>query len=110
MKLLLLLCVQILFVSIDVSQAVPNVLNYFGVSEDEAPTARIIDMETGKKYNIATEKYTIESMSQLCQEVVDGTAQVNQHTRMYHWLLHKHGDTVRPPLDDWFCCLAEFSV
>lgn len=68
---------QILFISIDVSQSLPNVLNYFGVSEDDAPTARIINMETGKKFNIATKKYTVESMSQLCQEVVDGTAQVN---------------------------------
>lgn len=70
---------QILFVSIDVSQSLPNVLNYFGVSEDDVPTARIVNMETGKKYKIAAEKYTIESMSQLCQEIVDGTAQVN-HT------------------------------
>lgn len=66
---------KILFISIDVSQSFPNVLNYFGVSEDDAPTARIINMETGKKFNIATKKYTLESMSQLCQEVVDGTAQ-----------------------------------
>lgn len=87
---LLLFCVQILFISIDVSQSLPNVLNYFGVSEDDAPTARIINMETGKKFNIATKKYTLESMSQLCQEVVDGTAQVNYtrarkhaHTRTY---------------------------
>lgn len=62
------------------SQSLPNVLNYFGVSEDEAPTARVINMETGKKYKIATEKYTLESMSQLCQEILDGTAKVN-HTR-----------------------------
>lgn len=90
MRTLFLFCVQILFIAIDVSQSLPNVLNYFGVSEDEAPTARIINMETGKKYKIATEKYTLESMSQLCQEIVDGTAQVNrththkhEHTRMY---------------------------
>lgn len=87
---LLLFCVQILFISIDVSQSLPNVLNYFGVTEDDAPTARIINMETGKKFNIATKKYTLEAMSKLCQEVVDGTAEVNYtctrkhaHIKMY---------------------------
>lgn len=73
---------QILFISIDVSQSLPNVLNYFGVTEDDVPTARIINMESGKKYKIATEKYTLESMSKLCQELVDGTAQVN-HTHVH---------------------------
>lgn len=73
---------QILFISIDVSQSLPNVLNYFGVTEDDVPTARIINMETGKKYKIATEKYTLESMSKLCHELVDGTAKVN-HTHVH---------------------------
>lgn len=73
---------QILFVTIDVSQQIDHVLNYFGVSKDDAPTVRIIDMESGKKYNIATEKYTKEALSQLCQEVVDGTAQVT-HARTH---------------------------
>lgn len=72
---------QILFVTIDVSQNIDHVLNYFGVSKDDAPTVRIIDMESGKKYNIATEKFTKEALLQLCQEVVDGTAQVTHaHT------------------------------
>lgn len=78
----LLLWAQILFVSIDVSQSLPNVLNYFGVSENDVPTARVINMETGKKYKISTEKYTLESMSQLCKEIVDGTAQV-KHTQAH---------------------------
>lgn len=70
------------------SQQIDHVLNYFGVSKDDAPTVRIIDMETGKKYNIATEKFTKEALLQLCQEVVDGTAQVT-HARTCTQA-HKH--------------------
>lgn len=51
-------------------------LNYFGVSEGDAPTARLINMQTGKKFTIDSDKLTTESLLQLCQEVIDGTAKV----------------------------------
>ncbi|XP_042341616.1 LOW QUALITY PROTEIN: protein disulfide-isomerase-like [Plectropomus leopardus] len=65
---------KMLFVVIDVTAALSHVLKYFGVSENDAPTARIIDMDTEKKFTIAAGDLTTDSLRQLCQEVVDGTA------------------------------------
>jgi len=66
---------KMLFIMIDVTEAMSHVLKYFGVSEDDAPTVRIINMETGKKFNIATGDLSINSLRQLSQEVVDGSAE-----------------------------------
>lgn len=58
-------------------------LNYFGVSEGDVPTARLINMETSKKFTINSDKLTTESLLQLCQEVIGGTAKVahvQEHT------------------------------
>ncbi|XP_023273166.1 protein disulfide-isomerase-like [Seriola lalandi dorsalis] len=65
---------KMLFIVIDVTTAVSHVLTYFGVSENDTPTARIINMDTGKKFNIAAGDLTADSLRQMCQEVVDGTA------------------------------------
>ncbi|XP_031158210.1 protein disulfide-isomerase A2 [Sander lucioperca] len=65
---------KMLFVVIDVTEALSNVLNYFGVSENDAPTARLINMDTGKKFRIGAGELTANSLRQLCQDVVDGTA------------------------------------
>ncbi|KAK5865759.1 hypothetical protein PBY51_020003 [Eleginops maclovinus] len=65
---------KMLFVVLDVTEAMSHVLNYFGVSEKDAPTARIINMETGKKFNIDSGDLNTNSLRQLCQGVVDGTA------------------------------------
>uniref|UniRef100_A0A8C9X8I3 protein disulfide-isomerase n=1 Tax=Sander lucioperca TaxID=283035 RepID=A0A8C9X8I3_SANLU len=65
---------EMLFVVIDVTEALSNVLNYFGVSENDAPTARLINMDTGKKFRIGAGELTANSLRQLCQDVVDGTA------------------------------------
>ncbi|XP_040002662.1 protein disulfide-isomerase A2 [Xiphias gladius] len=65
---------KMLFIVIDVTKALSHVLTYFGVSASDAPTARIINMETGKKFNIASRDLTANSLRQLCQEVVDGNA------------------------------------
>lgn len=51
-------------------------LTYFGVSEGDSPTARLINMETGKKFSIKSDNLTTESLLQLCQEVLAGTAKV----------------------------------
>ncbi|XP_078119938.1 protein disulfide-isomerase A2 [Sander vitreus] len=66
---------KMLFVVIDVTEALSNVLNYFGVSENDAPTARLINMDTGKKFRIGAGELTANSLRQLCQDVVDGTAE-----------------------------------
>ncbi|XP_053273692.1 protein disulfide-isomerase A2 [Pleuronectes platessa] len=65
---------KMLFIVIDVTAAMSHVLTYFGVAEGDAPTARIINMETGKKFNIDTSDLSPDSLRQLCQEVVGGTA------------------------------------
>ncbi|KAL6110933.1 pdia2 [Pungitius sinensis] len=65
---------KMLFVKIDVPSPLPNVLNYFGVSEKDAPTLRLINIETGKKFSIASGDLSADSLRQLCQDVVAGTA------------------------------------
>ncbi|XP_020495383.2 protein disulfide-isomerase A2 [Labrus bergylta] len=65
---------KMLFISIDVTEALSHVLKYFGVSEKDAPTSRIVNMETGKKFAIASGDLTAESLGELCQAVLDGTA------------------------------------
>lgn len=82
-----------LFIVIDVTESLSHVLNYFGVSEDDAPTVRTINMDTGKKYAIDSEDLTANSLQQLCQEVVDGTAKVLQthtHTHVLHSVRQEH--------------------
>lgn len=53
-------------------------MNYFGVSESDIPTARLINMENQKKFSINSDKLTLESILQMCEEVVDGTAKVTR--------------------------------
>ena len=66
---------------IDVTGSISHVLNYFGVSASDAPTVRIIDMDTGEKFAITAADLTADSLTQLCQEVLDGSAKVTQtHT------------------------------
>lgn len=72
---------QILFISIDVTLPITHVLNYFGVSKDDVPTARLINMETGKKFNINSDNLNVDSLTQLCHDVLDGNAKVTHiHT------------------------------
>lgn len=78
-----------LFILINVTQAMSHVLNYFGVSEKDAPTVRIMNMETQKKFSISSAGFTADSLRQLCKEVVEGAAKVKQplshlsHTVIY---------------------------
>uniref|UniRef100_A0A665W7E2 Protein disulfide-isomerase n=1 Tax=Echeneis naucrates TaxID=173247 RepID=A0A665W7E2_ECHNA len=66
--------VTMLFIVIDVMDDLPHVLKYFGVSKSDAPTVRIIDMDTEKKFSIAKGDLTEDSLRQMCQEVFTGTA------------------------------------
>uniref|UniRef100_A0A8C3A9T9 protein disulfide-isomerase n=1 Tax=Cyclopterus lumpus TaxID=8103 RepID=A0A8C3A9T9_CYCLU len=66
---------KMLFVLIDTATTVANVLNYFGVSDKDVPTARLVSMETGKKFNTEGGDLAIKSLRRLCQDVVDGTAE-----------------------------------
>lgn len=78
-----------LFIVIDVTEALSHVLKYFAVSANDAPTARIINMETGKKFTITAGDLTANSLSKLCQEVVDGTAKVT-HTHLSYSVTQQH--------------------
>ncbi|KAI3352493.1 hypothetical protein L3Q82_005445 [Scortum barcoo] len=65
---------KMLFIVIDVTEALSHVLKYFGVSEKDAPTARIINMKTEKKFTLAAGDLTVDALGKLCQEVLDGSA------------------------------------
>ncbi|MEQ2230111.1 hypothetical protein ILYODFUR_025918, partial [Ilyodon furcidens] len=65
---------KMLFILINVTEELSHVLNYFGVSESDVPTARIINMDSQKKFSIPSGDLTVDSLRQLCQEVVDGSA------------------------------------
>ncbi|XP_077381306.1 protein disulfide-isomerase-like [Festucalex cinctus] len=64
---------KMLFISIDVSTDVSFVLEFFGVSASDVPAARIINMDTGKKFKLDTADL-IGDLPPLCQHVLDGTA------------------------------------
>lgn len=69
-----------LFITIDVTAELSHVLKYFGVSESDAPTVRVISMETQKKFAIPSGDLTENSLRQLCQEILDNTAKVSPHS------------------------------
>ncbi|XP_057699393.1 protein disulfide-isomerase A2 [Corythoichthys intestinalis] len=64
---------KMLFITIDVSAELSFVLDFFGVSAAEAPTARIMNMGTGKKFKVDSSDL-LSGLPSLCQEVLDGTA------------------------------------
>lgn len=67
-----------LFISIDVTAGFGHVLTYFGVSADDAPTVRVINIKTGIKFNTNSDKLTLDSLRQLCQDVLEGNAKVKR--------------------------------
>ncbi|XP_077575784.1 protein disulfide-isomerase A2 [Stigmatopora nigra] len=64
---------KMLFITIDVSAALSFVLEFFGVSATEAPTSRIMNMDTGKKFKLDSSDL-LNDLPSLCQQVLDGTA------------------------------------
>lgn len=77
-----------LFITIDVTEALSHVLKYFGVSESDAPTVRIISMDTQKKFIVPSGDLTEDSVRQLCQDILDDTATVSHPT--FHTFLKSH--------------------
>lgn len=54
-------------------------LKYFGLTEGDAPTVRIINTDTVKKYALGG-AITTQSLTEFCQGVLDGTIKVTwQH-------------------------------
>nr|XP_057922232.1 protein disulfide-isomerase A2 isoform X2 [Doryrhamphus excisus]XP_057922241.1 protein disulfide-isomerase A2 isoform X2 [Doryrhamphus excisus] len=64
---------KMLFITIDVTLPLSFVLDYFGVSAAQAPTARLMNMDAGKKFTVDAEDL-VSSLPRLCQDVLDGTA------------------------------------
>ncbi|XP_061626567.1 protein disulfide-isomerase A2 [Phyllopteryx taeniolatus] len=71
---------KMLFITIDVSTELSFVLDFFGVSAADAPTARIVNMDTGKKFK-ADASDLVSALPPLCQEVLDGTAEPYYRTQ-----------------------------
>uniref|UniRef100_A0A8C8RE66 protein disulfide-isomerase n=1 Tax=Pelusios castaneus TaxID=367368 RepID=A0A8C8RE66_9SAUR len=63
---------QVLFVLIDVNGEGAQVLQYFGLKSHEVPTIRFINIETNKKYRMATDVFTTPSVGAFLQDVLDG--------------------------------------
>lgn len=75
------LCCQVLFVVVDVAADNGHVLQYFGLKADEAPTLRLINMETNKKHApAAREPITAASVTTFCEAVLHGQVQVPRET------------------------------
>ncbi|XP_072320196.1 protein disulfide-isomerase-like [Eucyclogobius newberryi] len=65
-----------LFILLDINDPeLEHVKEYFGVKASDAPTVRIYDMNNRKKYSMSPSPFTPEAVRQLCQGVLDGTAQ-----------------------------------
>lgn len=70
-------CWQVLFVVVDVSANNNHVLQYFGLSAEEAPTLRFINMETTKKYKPADRgPVTAAWVTTFCHSVLSGKVKV----------------------------------
>ncbi|XP_040829598.1 protein disulfide-isomerase A2 [Ochotona curzoniae] len=67
---------KVLFVVVDVAADNGHVLQYFGLKADEAPTLRLINMETNKKHApAAREPITAASVTTFCEAVLHGQVQ-----------------------------------
>uniref|UniRef100_A0A8C3XJ70 protein disulfide-isomerase n=1 Tax=Chelydra serpentina TaxID=8475 RepID=A0A8C3XJ70_CHESE len=66
---------QVLFVLIDVNGEGAQVLQYFGLKSHEAPTMRFINVETNKKYRMATDEFATQAVGSFAQAVLDGKVQ-----------------------------------
>jgi len=68
---------QVLFVVVDVGADNDHVLQYFGLKAEEAPTLRLINIETTKKYAPADGgPVTAASITTFCHAVLGGHVKV----------------------------------
>ncbi|XP_019363048.1 PREDICTED: protein disulfide-isomerase A2 [Gavialis gangeticus] len=63
---------QVLFVLIDVNGYGANVLHFFGLKSHDAPTLRFINIETNRKYRMASEDFSAQAVGSFTQDVLDG--------------------------------------
>lgn len=71
-------CWQVLFVVVDVAGDTGHVLQYFGLKAEEAPTLRLVNVETTKKYAPeAGTPITAASVTAFCNSVLGGELKVS---------------------------------
>ncbi|XP_053132901.1 protein disulfide-isomerase A2 isoform X3 [Hemicordylus capensis] len=63
---------QVLFVLVDVNGEGAQVLHYFGLKTQDAPTIRFISIESNTKYRLATEGLTVAAIDAFCRDVLEG--------------------------------------
>ncbi|XP_056390434.1 protein disulfide-isomerase A2-like isoform X2 [Hyla sarda] len=68
---------KVLFVSINSDGPHAGVLEYFGLTQEDIPTIRFINMDQVKKYVFNADKITTETVKEFCQGVLDGKIKQN---------------------------------
>ncbi|XP_048408437.2 protein disulfide-isomerase [Stegostoma tigrinum] len=63
---------KILFVSIEMNGDIEHVLGYFSVKKGDAPTIRLINISSIKKYKFPFDEITTENVKAFCQDSLDG--------------------------------------
>lgn len=75
------ICVQVIFITVDVTgEKVNHVLKYFSISEDDAPTIRLINTEDVVTYAMDGSTINKNTLRTFCQGVLDGTMKVRNAT------------------------------
>ncbi|XP_073414637.1 protein disulfide-isomerase A2 [Dendrobates tinctorius] len=68
---------KILFVVINSDGPHAGVLEYFGLTNDDIPTIRLINIDQVKKFAFNAEKITSQTVKEFCQGVMDGKIKQN---------------------------------
>ncbi|XP_077130397.1 protein disulfide-isomerase A2 [Ranitomeya variabilis] len=68
---------KILFVVINSDGPHAGVLEYFGLTNEDIPTIRLINIDQVKKFAFNAEKITSETVKEFCQGVMDGKIKQN---------------------------------
>ncbi|XP_073504623.1 protein disulfide-isomerase A2 [Phyllobates terribilis] len=68
---------KILFVVINSDGPHAGVLEYFGLTNEDIPTIRLINIDQVKKFAFNAEKITAETIKEFCQGVLDGKIKQN---------------------------------
>ncbi|XP_060696956.1 protein disulfide-isomerase A2-like [Hemiscyllium ocellatum] len=63
---------KILFVYIEMNGDIEDVLGYFSVKNEDAPTIRLINISSVKKYKFPFDGITTENVKSFCQDSLDG--------------------------------------
>ncbi|NXU91086.1 PDIA2 isomerase, partial [Xiphorhynchus elegans] len=63
---------QVLFVVVDVNGYGADVLSFFGMTADDAPTLRLVRMENNRKYQMEQDSFSDTAISTFIRAVLDG--------------------------------------